>query len=70
MPLEDEEKVVSAITLVLGSLPNKELKNNLLARLVSPCYEAIGKLVSSSSSFLVSLSCHELLTVYNYMVVL
>ncbi|KAM3364161.1 transportin MOS14 isoform X1 [Capsicum galapagoense] len=45
LPLEDEEKVFSAITLVLGSLPNKELKNNLLARLVSPCYEAIGKLI-------------------------
>ncbi|XP_070023691.1 transportin MOS14 isoform X4 [Nicotiana sylvestris] len=48
LPLEDEEKVVSAITLILGSLPNKELKNNLLARLVSPCYEAIGKLIDEN----------------------
>lgn len=50
LPLEDEEKVVSAITLVLGSLPNKELKNNLLARLVSPCYEAIGKLIDENQN--------------------
>ncbi|KAK4367317.1 hypothetical protein RND71_011109 [Anisodus tanguticus] len=48
LPLQDEEKVVSAITLILGSLPNKELKNNLLARLVSPCYEAIGKLIDEN----------------------
>ncbi|XP_055802816.1 transportin MOS14 isoform X2 [Solanum dulcamara] len=48
LPLEDEEKVVSAITLILGSLPNKELKNNLIARLVSPCYEAIGKLIDEN----------------------
>ncbi|KAG5624618.1 hypothetical protein H5410_009836 [Solanum commersonii] len=48
LPLEDEEKVVSAITLILGSLPSKELKNNLLARLVSPCYEAIGKLIDEN----------------------
>lgn len=48
LPLEDEEKVVSAITLILGSLPNKELKNNLLARLVSPCYKAIGKLIDEN----------------------
>ncbi|XP_075090660.1 transportin MOS14 isoform X5 [Nicotiana tabacum] len=48
LPLEDEEKVVSAIALLLGSLPNKELKNNLLARLVSPCYEAIGKLIDEN----------------------
>ncbi|XP_059294401.1 transportin MOS14 isoform X3 [Lycium ferocissimum] len=48
LPLEDEEKVVSAISLILGTLPNKELKNNLLARLVSPCYEAIGKLIDEN----------------------
>uniref|UniRef100_A0A5B7BA30 Putative importin-13 isoform X2 n=1 Tax=Davidia involucrata TaxID=16924 RepID=A0A5B7BA30_DAVIN len=45
LPLEDEEEVVSAITLILGSVPNEELKNNLLARLLSPSYEAIGKLI-------------------------
>ncbi|RVW45066.1 hypothetical protein CK203_014957 [Vitis vinifera] len=45
LPLEDEEEVISAITLILSSVPNKELKNNLLARLLSSSYEAIGKLI-------------------------
>jgi hypothetical protein len=44
--LEDEEEVMHAISLVLGSVPNLELKSNLLARLLSSSYEAIGKLVS------------------------
>ncbi|CDP16761.1 unnamed protein product [Coffea canephora] len=44
--LEDEEEVVGAITFVVGSVPNKELKNNLFVRLLSPSYEAIGKLIS------------------------
>lgn len=35
-----------AISLILGSVPNRELKSNLLARLLSSSYEAIGKLVS------------------------
>ncbi|CAK9166201.1 unnamed protein product [Ilex paraguariensis] len=48
LPLEDEEEVVSAITLILDSVPSKELKGNLLARLLSPSYEAIGELVSCS----------------------
>ena len=48
--MEDEEEVVSAISMILGSVTNKELKNNLLARLLSSCYEAIGKLVSSQDS--------------------
>ncbi|KAJ0113292.1 hypothetical protein Patl1_02485 [Pistacia atlantica] len=46
LPLEDEEEIVSAISLILGSVSNRELKNNLLARLLSSSYEAIGKLVS------------------------
>lgn len=46
LPLEDEEEVVNAISLVLGSVPNRDLKSNLLARLLSSSYEAIGKLVS------------------------
>ncbi|KAF9669428.1 hypothetical protein SADUNF_Sadunf14G0106600 [Salix dunnii] len=50
LPLEDEEEVVSAISMILGSVTNKELKNNLLARLLSSCYEAIGKLVNEGSS--------------------
>lgn len=43
---EDEEEVFGAITLVVGSVPNTELKNNLLLRLLSPSYAAIEKLVS------------------------
>ncbi|KAJ6329266.1 hypothetical protein OIU77_010861 [Salix suchowensis] len=50
LPLEDEEEVVSAISMILGSVTNKELKNNLLARLLSSCYETIGKLVNEESS--------------------
>lgn len=50
LPLEDEEEVVSAISMILGSVTNKELKNSLLARLLSSCYEAIGKLVNEGSS--------------------
>ncbi|KAI4350398.1 hypothetical protein L6164_004856 [Bauhinia variegata] len=45
LPLEDEEEVVNAISLVLGSVPNKELKSNMLGRLLSSSYEALGKLV-------------------------
>ncbi|XP_027349351.1 transportin MOS14 isoform X2 [Abrus precatorius] len=50
LSLEDEEEVMHAISLVLGSVPNRELKNNLLARLLSSSYEAIGKLVDPESS--------------------
>ncbi|KAJ7976335.1 Transportin like [Quillaja saponaria] len=50
LPLEDEEEVVNAISLILGSLPNKELKSNLLARLLSASYEAIGKLVDDNTN--------------------
>ncbi|KAL5058902.1 hypothetical protein RYX36_030506 [Vicia faba] len=46
LPLEDEEEVMHAISLVLGSVPNLELKSNLLAKLLSSSYEAIGKLVN------------------------
>ncbi|XP_017975076.1 PREDICTED: transportin-3 isoform X3 [Theobroma cacao] len=49
LPLEDEEEVVSAISLVLGSVSNKELQNNLLARLLSSSYEAIGKLIEDNN---------------------
>ncbi|KAL2319312.1 hypothetical protein Fmac_028281 [Flemingia macrophylla] len=48
--LEDEEEVMHAISLVLGSVPNRELKNNLLVRLLSSSYEAIGKLVDPEIS--------------------
>ncbi|CAK8542797.1 unnamed protein product [Lathyrus sativus] len=46
LSLEDEEEVMHAISLVLGSVPNLELKSNLLAKLLSSSYEAIGKLVN------------------------
>ncbi|XP_020533475.2 transportin MOS14 isoform X2 [Jatropha curcas] len=49
LPLEDEEEVVSAISMILGSVPNKELKNNLLGRLLSSSYDAIGKLIDEDS---------------------
>ncbi|KAG8656082.1 transportin MOS14 isoform X2 [Manihot esculenta] len=49
LPLEDEEEVVSAISVILGSVPNKELKNNLLARLLSSTYDAIGKLIEEDN---------------------
>ncbi|KAG4940343.1 hypothetical protein JHK87_044214 [Glycine soja] len=52
LSLEDEEEVMHAISLILGSVPSRELKNNLLAKLLSPSYEAIGKLVSLLFPFL------------------
>ncbi|XP_048134614.1 transportin MOS14 isoform X3 [Rhodamnia argentea] len=50
LPLEDEEEVVSAISLILSSLPNRELKNNLLTRLLSASYGAISKLISENGN--------------------
>lgn len=44
LSLEDEDEVVGAITLIFCCIPDKKLMNNLLARLLSPSYEAIGKL--------------------------
>ncbi|OVA17318.1 Exportin-1/Importin-beta-like [Macleaya cordata] len=49
LPFEEEEEVVSAITLIIGSIPNKQLKNNSLARLLSSCYGAIGKLIDEEN---------------------
>lgn len=46
LPPEDEEEIVGAIALVVGSLPNDELKNSLLTRLLSPSYDVIRKLIS------------------------
>ncbi|PRQ19516.1 hypothetical protein RchiOBHm_Chr7g0218031 [Rosa chinensis] len=48
LPLEDEEEVVSAVSLICGSIYNKELMRNLLARLLSSSFEAIGKFVNNS----------------------
>ncbi|KAI3442383.1 uncharacterized protein J3R85_001123 [Psidium guajava] len=50
LPLEDEEEVVSAISLILSSLPNRELKNNLLTRLLSASYDAISNLISENGN--------------------
>ncbi|KAL2965113.1 hypothetical protein AAZX31_16G041800 [Glycine max] len=50
LSLEDEEEVMHAISLILGSVPSRELKNKLLAKLLSPSYEAIGKLVDPEIS--------------------
>ncbi|KAF3435348.1 hypothetical protein FNV43_RR22435 [Rhamnella rubrinervis] len=50
LSLEDEEEVVSAISLILGSIPNKELKSNLLGRFLSSSFEAIGKLVEDNNN--------------------
>lgn len=45
LPLEDEEDVIGAVTLILGCLPDTELRNNLLLKLLSPSFESISKLV-------------------------
>ncbi|KAJ0988688.1 hypothetical protein J5N97_007044 [Dioscorea zingiberensis] len=49
LPLEEEEEVVTAITLILNSVPNKELKKNSLARLLCSSYGAIEKLTDTDS---------------------
>ncbi|XP_058179834.1 transportin MOS14 isoform X2 [Rhododendron vialii] len=48
LPLEEEDEVVSAITLLLGFVPSKEIRNNMLARLLCPSYESIGKLIDDA----------------------
>ncbi|CAH1414880.1 unnamed protein product [Lactuca virosa] len=45
LPLEDEEDVIGAVTLILAHLPNTELRNSLLLKLPSPSFESIGKLI-------------------------
>ncbi|WOL00603.1 transportin MOS14 [Canna indica] len=47
LTLEDEEEVVSAITLTLNSIPNKELKKSSISRLLSSSYGAIEKLIDA-----------------------
>ncbi|XP_058092775.1 transportin MOS14 isoform X3 [Magnolia sinica] len=49
LPLDEEDEVVSAITLILSSVPNKELKNNLLGRLLSSSFVSIEKLVAADN---------------------
>ncbi|XWS30603.1 hypothetical protein CRYUN_Cryun23aG0000200 [Craigia yunnanensis] len=50
LPLEDEEEVVSTISLVLGSVSNQELQHNLLSRLLLSSYEVIGKLIEDNNN--------------------
>ncbi|KAK9052298.1 hypothetical protein SSX86_028927 [Deinandra increscens subsp. villosa] len=45
LPLEDEEDVIGAIALILGCLPNLELRNNLLLKLLAPSFRSIDKLI-------------------------
>ncbi|KAL3813945.1 hypothetical protein ACJIZ3_015213 [Penstemon smallii] len=45
LSLEDEDEVVSAITLIFCSVPDKKLMSTLLDRLLSPSYGTIGKLI-------------------------
>ncbi|KAF6134047.1 hypothetical protein GIB67_038338 [Kingdonia uniflora] len=49
LPLEEEDDVVSAITLIIGSIHNKELKNNSLSRLLSSSYGSIGNLIDEEN---------------------
>lgn len=53
LPLEDEDEVVGAITLIFFSVPDKMLMNNMFARLLSPTFDTVGKLVSILFSFFV-----------------
>lgn len=49
LPLEDEEDVIGAATLILAYLSNTELRNNLLLKLLSSSFESIGKLTDGDS---------------------
>ncbi|PON35483.1 Exportin [Parasponia andersonii] len=52
LPLDDEEEIINAISLILGSVTNKDLKSNMLARLLSSSFESIGKLVGEDNNHL------------------
>ncbi|KAL6508123.1 hypothetical protein OROHE_021665 [Orobanche hederae] len=45
LPLEDEDEVVGAITLIFCSIPDEKLMNDLFSRLLAPSYEIIGKFI-------------------------
>lgn len=47
MALEDEEEITTAISVILGSVSNKELQNKLLTQLLSSSYGVLSKLVSA-----------------------
>lgn len=44
--MEEEDEVVGAISLIFCSVPNKLLMNSMFARLLSPSYGTVRKLVS------------------------
>ncbi|KAI3457764.1 hypothetical protein Pfo_014427 [Paulownia fortunei] len=81
LPLEDEDEVVGAITLIFCSVPDKKLMNNLFARLLSSSYETIGKLIDEDhghdlrqnpSTYIESINSagrglHRIGTVFNYL---
>ncbi|KAH6811312.1 ARM repeat superfamily protein [Perilla frutescens var. frutescens] len=46
IPLEEEDEVVGAISLIFCSVPDKMLMNNMFARLLSPSYGNVGKLIN------------------------
>ncbi|XP_047333705.1 transportin MOS14 isoform X2 [Impatiens glandulifera] len=50
LPLECEEEVIGAIILIVSNVPNKEIKINLLTKLLSSTYEAIGELIDEEKS--------------------
>ncbi|KAL0920160.1 hypothetical protein M5K25_009277 [Dendrobium thyrsiflorum] len=47
LSFEEEAEIVSAVTLTLNSVPNKELKKSSLARLLSSSYVAIENLIDA-----------------------
>ncbi|AAF78497.1 Contains similarity to transportin-SR from Homo sapiens gb/AF145029. ESTs gb/T46556, gb/AI993189, gb/T45501, gb/AA394463 come from this gene [Arabidopsis thaliana] len=49
LTLEDEEEVITAITVILGSVANKELQNKLLTQLLSSSYGVLSKLVDEDA---------------------
>ncbi|XP_020554942.1 importin-13 isoform X1 [Sesamum indicum] len=83
LPLEDEDEVVGAITLIFCSIPDKKLMSNLFARLLSPSYENIGKVIDEDhghtlrqnpSTYMESINSavrglHRIGTVFSYLAV-
>ncbi|CAN6470445.1 unnamed protein product [Victoria cruziana] len=50
LPLEEEEEVVGAITVILNAVTNKDLKNNCLGRLLHSSFGSIEKLIDGENS--------------------
>ncbi|XP_042008128.1 transportin MOS14-like isoform X1 [Salvia splendens] len=46
LPLEEENEVVGAISLILCTVSDKMLMHNMFARLLSPSYATVGKLIN------------------------